>query len=520
MNDAVSTPIGAHPSAGGRPPAGIEAHSIDWIPAHERRGKVWQQAPFWFLTNFHPLTVALGLIGPSLGLSLGWTILAATAGVLFGTLFMALHGAQGPTLGLPQMIQSRAQLGYRGVSVVLIATLFTFLGYNIVNTVLIGDGLSTLFSWNATATGIGIGVLAVVLAVWGHDWLHRAFRVLFWLSLPFWVLLTVGALTGQAGGQTDPTLGFSLTAFVVVFTAGASYNITYAPIVSDYTRYLPENTSPRRLICSVYCGASISAIWMMALGAWLGARLGVSDTLVGIHDASNEFIGGTGTILVATGVLALIATMGLNGYSAVLTVLTATNCFRSGPVTPRLRIAVTVVLGLVWTVLGVWVVQEVSTALNNALLIMLYLLTPWTAVNLVDYFVVRRGHYNVADLFNPRGQYGQWAPRGLTAYGLGLAAEVPFMVLSFYEGPLARSLGGVDVAFVFGLAVAGLVFLALSRGTRSTPTQVPPSAPTGPLGGLPTDTAPETAATLTGGAPVDVAGRPVSSVSGSSGGRA
>ena len=32
------------------------------------------------------------------------------------SVFMAFHGSQGPEMGLPQMIQSRAQFGYRGVA--------------------------------------------------------------------------------------------------------------------------------------------------------------------------------------------------------------------------------------------------------------------------------------------------------------------------------------------------------------------------------------------------------------------
>jgi purine-cytosine permease-like protein len=156
----------------------IEERSIDWVPVNERHGRVWQQGPFWFLGNFQPFTVAIGLIGPSLGLSLSYTILASVVGIVFGTLFMAFHASQGPRLGLPQMIQSRAQFGYRGVVIALVATLFTFIGFNVVDSVLIDAGLKGVFGWNATAVGIVITVIAVVLAVYGHDWLHRAFRVL------------------------------------------------------------------------------------------------------------------------------------------------------------------------------------------------------------------------------------------------------------------------------------------------------------------------------------------------------
>src|SRR5580700_824453 len=83
----------------------IEVHSIDGIPDPERHGRTWQQAMLWFLGNFQYFTIPIGFVGPSLGLSLGWSILAGALGIAFGTLFMAFHGTQGPVFGLPQMIQ-------------------------------------------------------------------------------------------------------------------------------------------------------------------------------------------------------------------------------------------------------------------------------------------------------------------------------------------------------------------------------------------------------------------------------
>ena len=55
----------------------IEVHSIDWIPDPERHGKIWQQAMLWFLGNFQYFTIPIGFVGPAMGLSLGWSILAA-----------------------------------------------------------------------------------------------------------------------------------------------------------------------------------------------------------------------------------------------------------------------------------------------------------------------------------------------------------------------------------------------------------------------------------------------------------
>ncbi len=47
----------------------IETRSIDYVPEYERHGKVSHQGPFWFVGNFQPFTLALGFVGPSLGLS-------------------------------------------------------------------------------------------------------------------------------------------------------------------------------------------------------------------------------------------------------------------------------------------------------------------------------------------------------------------------------------------------------------------------------------------------------------------
>ena len=88
---------------------GIEHKSIDYVTEHERHGRVIDQGPFWFLGNFHFFTIAIGFVGPSMGLSFAFTSLAGALGILFGTVFVAFHASQGAELGLPQMIQSRAQ---------------------------------------------------------------------------------------------------------------------------------------------------------------------------------------------------------------------------------------------------------------------------------------------------------------------------------------------------------------------------------------------------------------------------
>jgi len=451
----------------------IEVRSIDWVPDGERHGRLWHQAPLWFLGNFQYFSIPIGFIGPSLGLSLGWTIVASVLGIVVGTIFMAFHASQGPTMGLPQMIQSRAQFGYRGVVVPLIATLFTYLAFNVADTVLLGDGLKNSFGWNATVIAVVAALGAAALAIFGHDWVHKAFRILLYISFPLMTILTIGVLTGHAGGggggsSSTTHYGFIWAAFMAQFAASAAYNITYAPYVSDYSRYLPSRTKSRSVIAAVFFGASSSAIWLIALGAWLAIRLGATDGLAGLQLAGNNVFVHLGDAAALFSALALAATMGMNAYGGMLTVLTAVDSIHPIKPTRKARVITILALTIVWYLVASLISAGSVTTVFSALTLMLYLLVPWTATNLTDYFLVRTGHYAITDLFTANGIYGAWSWRGLLAFAIGLAAEIPFMVLPqigpwTYIGPMANTLGGVDIAWLVGLLVTSVAYLLFSR---------------------------------------------------------
>ena len=448
----------------------IEVHSIDWIPDTERHGKTWQQSMLWFLGNFQYFTIPIGFVGPALGLSLGWSILGGVLGIAAGTLFMAFHATQGPIFGLPQMIQTRAQLGYRGVIVALFAVLFTYMAFNVADQVLLASGLHGAFGWSAGAVAAITAVLAALLAIFGYDWVHRVFRLLLVISLPCYAIITVAIFVGHAGGHAPHHPGgFLFAAFMAQFSVAAAYNITYAPYVSDYSRYMPRNTSPRGIITAVFFGASGSAVWLIALGAWLATRLGATDGLVGLQVVGDNVAAPLGSITAVLSATALLATMGMNAYGAMLTVLTGIDSFKKVTTSRAWRIAVIVALAVIWYAIGAGISTNAVSTVLDSLTLMLYLLVPWTALNLVDFFFVRHGHYAITDIFRADGVYGAWGWRGLTAYLVGFAAEIPFMVLPpiaglSYTGYFPSHVtNGVDYSWLVGLAVSGLVYLLLSR---------------------------------------------------------
>jgi NCS1 family nucleobase:cation symporter-1 len=96
------------------------------------------------------------------------------------------------------------------------------------------------------------------------------------------------------------------------------------------------------------------------------------------------------------------------------------------------------------------------------LYILLYLLVPWTAINLIDYYLVRHGDYDIASLSRADGGvYGRVQWRALLCYGVGFLIEIPFMSQSLYVGPMARVLGGADISWVVCLLVISPVYYLL-----------------------------------------------------------
>ncbi len=441
----------------------VEKHSIDYISIAERHGHVRDQGPFWFTVNFQFMSLSLGFVGPAMGLSLGWTTVAATLGILFGTIFMAFHATQGPVLGLPQMVQSRAQFGYRGVILPLTATLVNFTGFNIVTALLIIGGLHDLFGWDRNAMLAAIAILSALVSFYGYDWMHLVFKILFWTSLPLFAILTAAIALGLVAHGSAVRPHFNGLAFCVEFASCASYNLVLAVYVSDYTRYLKRDTPVAQIVGWSFLGAVSSAIWLIALGAWLTTRLGFADPMVAVSRAGNALFADYGTIIAIDSVLLLFAMLSLNNYSGMLTLATLFDSLLPINSTLRIRAALVGLVTLIWAGATLVAGQNAINALMLLLTVLLYLLVPWTAVNLVDYFFVRRGHYAIKDLFKADGIYGSWAWRGLLAYTLGWTVIVPFAILpGIYVGPLANKLHGVDIAWLVSLVVAGLSYYLTS----------------------------------------------------------
>src|SRR5580698_3987388 len=174
----------------------IEQRSIDYVPLAERHGKVWHLWPVWFSGDAQLATLAVGVLGITLGGNLLWTATAVVVGCALGTFFLAFHSTQGPQLGLPQMIQSRPQFGYAGALLVWVVALVAYIGYNAFNQVLCAQALHELTPAIAADSSTAIvlfALLAVSLAAMGYDKIHLAQRGFAYVMIVILTLFTLGA---------------------------------------------------------------------------------------------------------------------------------------------------------------------------------------------------------------------------------------------------------------------------------------------------------------------------------------
>lgn len=433
----------------------IEHRSIDYIPESERHGNVRTLFSIWFSANAQITTVVTGALAIVLGLNLWSAILAILIGNVIGGIFMAYHSAQGPKLGIPQMIQSRAQFGIVGAVLPLILVVVMYIGFFATSSVLGAQAFAAAFHTPQNLSILLVNLLAVLLVIYGYDFIHLFEKVVAYLFLALFLFLSYKLLTQPIPADTHLP-AFSWGPFLLVLSIMATWQITYAPYVADYSRYLPKTTSTQQTFWYTYLGSVIGSSWMMILGAvaTVVAPKQSADMVSYLGQLSGN-IRILVYLLIMLGVLAINA---LNLYGGFMSVVTTMGAFTNWKVTAKSRVVFVLIVAFIGTAVGIWGQGNFLDNYSKFLLLLLYFMVPWTAINLVDFYLLRHGDYNIEAIFDPNGQYGRVNWIAILAYILAVAAQFPFMNTELYVGPVAKLLNGADIAWIIGLAVATLLY--------------------------------------------------------------
>jgi NCS1 family nucleobase:cation symporter-1 len=441
----------------------IEQRTIAPVPDAERHGRVRDLFTIWFGSNVMLLTIVTGALATTVyGLSLGWSALAIVIGNLVGAVFMALHSAQGPKLGVPQMIQSRGQFGAYGAIVVVVVVIIMYVGFVASNLVLGGQSINELASGVSVDVGIIIcAAIPLAICVAGYDLIHLVNRWATWIAGIVLIAAVVALFIKGAPHGTLSRGDYNTSGFVAMIAVGVLWQIAYAPYVSDYSRYLPERTPVADTFWASYWGCVLGSALPMIFGALLGAALPSSDQISAMHSLT----GGIGWLVVLVLGVGIVNTTAINIYGAVLGVVTVGQTFKVDWL-PRAttRVLLGTIVAIITAVMAIAGKDNFVTNYTNFIFLLLYLLIPWTAINLVDFYLIKHGQYDVSSFFKPDGGiYGRFNVPACAVYVIGVAVQVPFISTELFTGPIAKLLSDVDLSWLVGLIVVCPLYYYAAR---------------------------------------------------------
>jgi NCS1 family nucleobase:cation symporter-1 len=445
--------------SGSDQPIRIEQHTIYQIPLDQRHGRASQLFTLWCGANINVLTVVTGALATTLfAQSFLSAVIAILAGNLIGTVFMALHAAQGPRLGVPQMVQSRGQFGAKGAAFVVALVIFMYVGYAGTALVTGGQSLHALFpSLDARLCLLAIGLASLAAAIYGHDLIHVCTRMMTFVSGGAVVLCYLWVFFVQPLPASFLTQGsFSAVGFFSMVSMAALWQLGYAPYVSDYSRYLPPDSGPRQAFWSCYWGTTLGAVVPMILGALIGPAVLNGDVIA----ALSRLTGRASTAIVLLFIPGVAIAGAICFYGGSLAIITlAQTLIPRWRATVRARTLITLCIFLAGLVIGQAGASNFLTLYSQFNELLLYLLIPWTAVNLIDYYLIRAGNYHVPSFFAADGGiYGNYNVAALVCYLMGILVQIPFIASDLYIGPVARALGGVDLSWIVGLLVVSPLY--------------------------------------------------------------
>jgi NCS1 family nucleobase:cation symporter-1 len=440
----------------------LERRAVVHIPETERHGSLRDQFTVWFGANSTALSMVFGSIAISLGLNFTWALVTIVLGTVLGSIVAALHAVQGPRLGLPQLLQGRGQFGYYGAVPFYIIVQLVEFGFLAAQLVTQGFLLNQLAPSVGVAPWIAIcAIIPFVLAIWGYDWVHAWQRLATLVLTVSFVIMAVETalyrhhITGAAASTRAPSVAIFMVS-TVIFMVNI---VAWTPNVSDYSRYLPVDTRPRAVFWRVFWGNVLPTVLFAALGAYLTALLPTRSLYASIQHVLGDWalvilalsMMGEDTFNIYTGMLGLLS-IGDTWYQVKQTVNVV-----------RLRALGIIAVTVGGVLIGIAGYTTFLTSFENFLDVIVFVWFPWSAINLVDFYLIRHGQYNVREMFKSRGEYGRLRVRSYVAYLVGIGVELLFMNQTFFVGPLLKDVGGVDISWILGLFVPAVVYFVIAE---------------------------------------------------------
>ncbi len=449
----------------------LEQAGLEPTPIENRVGRSVRLFWLWFAANSSVLSIVMGAIILSLGMSLRQAVVATLAGVAISALPLGLGTLAGKWSGQPAMVVSRATFGLLGNILPAILALITRVFWGAVLLVILGIGVERVFGdtlglGEQTAILIGIGggvVIALAIAILGYGLiapvqlgisviagvLVAGFIALTWSEIDLQVALTVG----------DGSWLLLVTGAVLVFSF---VGLVWAVSSADLARYQrPGSSGAASMLWSSF-GAMIPAFVLISYGALLAASNPALAS--GLVEEPFETLG---SVLPGWYPIPLLVAVGVSVLSGVVvTIYSGGFALQSAGIRmPRAAAAAIVGVLVLGAALALaLLIGDVALILRDAATTLAVPVAAWAGI-FAGEMMIRSRRFESTSLLHRGGVYPDvnWVNLAMlvvaSAIGLGLvSASVPALA---WEGYLWGVFGVADGSVLADTDLGVLVALGL-----------------------------------------------------------
>lgn len=456
----------------------IEQSDLTPIPLEARKGSPKSLFGMWIGANVNYVVMLTGFSLIALKLSFFQAISAVLVGNLLGCTVLGISSIFGPKTGTSGMATSRVAFGHLGAYLPTIISTISVLGWFSINSIVATDGLIELFKAVGLPDGdtimwISLALVLIgeiTLAIYGHATIIRYEQIiavvlgvlfigLFLFVLPY---MNWSHASSIVEGEGSSGFGTWLFAMSLIF----AYPISWTNFASDYSRYLPPNTSSAKVAFYAGAGQFTALTCTQFIGVCLG--IAVFSTFGTLPDDPVSMLPSVlpnwyFLIFMFCVIMGCVATNVPNGYTAGLHLL-------------ALRLPITRVQGIL-IIGGITLVFRIVTLLAGRffslymewLSYIVYWSCPWLAIIIVDY-LLRKGRYDGKAIIQwGGGTY--WYKNGIhlpavVCFIVGITGSLLFANSTLYQSPLMLNyFGGADFSLFVGMLLTGALYYFSTRNS-------------------------------------------------------
>lgn len=460
------------PDQSGEPALRVESHGIDFIPESERTGRPRALFAVWATPNVNYLNLVVGGLLIVFGLSLGQIAAVVAVGSAFAIL-TGVVAASGPAAGSPSEVIMRALFGPRANRIaVFVNGWFISVCYLALNWAAVAGVTFELAHRLHAATPtpvkvvliLAVSAVTLLISVYGHGLIMRLYQSLAVLLTIVFVVVSVYVLR-QADWHYHPSA--PLHGAVLWAVLGGAVALTASTPLSynnaaDFARYLPTATPVRSVALWTTVGSVLPTAVFTMIGALAGTVLDMSDPVGALE---RILPGWFGPVFLVAVIVGTVANNAMTAYSSGLTLQAV------GIRLPRTR---TVLLdGTVGTLMTLYavLVSNFLDTISTALQLGVVILGPIMSVYVAD-MIWRRNAYDGPGLADETPSSPYWYTAGVNVVGVltvvgGVVLALLCSAVTFYTGPIARAISGIDISVWVGCFLPGAAYLLLMPRYRA-----------------------------------------------------